>query len=81
MSELWSQTSCWPPEPLQVGIDLEIQIQVEIDPGLLTEALERRVSHPAYLLQCAWPGAPRFDLDGRRRDRRMGAKVGKAARV
>jgi hypothetical protein len=33
MSELWSQTSYWPPEPLQVGIDLEIQIQVEIDRG------------------------------------------------
>jgi hypothetical protein len=68
MAELrgqWPQTFCWPPRPLQVGIDQEIEIRIEVDPMTLARALECWVSTPAYLLQCAWPGAPRFDPDGR----------------
>jgi sRNA-binding protein len=63
LRRLWPQAFCWPPRPLQIGIDQEIEIRTETDPALLAPALDRWVNTPAYLLQCAWPGT--FDLDGR----------------
>ncbi len=65
LRDRWPLTFCWPPQPLKVGIFEDIQIEIGTDPWLLSPALNYWVKQPAYLLQCAWPGTPRFGLDGR----------------